>query len=522
MVEDTLFSAYNHTHGEEKGKFLRYMIANRKTVSQQLEDRGVEASDAAQELAALAQRKESFVSAHDEASSAALQFGREQYFEPLFWEYVLQTHPASSEAATAELKRDLNATMAAVTAPTLDTDERRRAGFTALKSLIAQTDDDASDYESWGVLCTYGEGTGSFVFYTWEWSYSSCAELAGLGRSGAIEEESSGYLAGMQIGFSVGAGVAYYRELDTTYGISYRFGLGGLIETVFDIDVDTGFSYETSDQSTSIIAVYVGIDIGVEIGFSALSFTETHGYVDEKSDSWTDIPEEWDNTESCFPGDARVTLESGASKRMDALELGDVVQTVDAATGVRSFAPVYLFGHRDPSASSEMVLITTSSGEVHTLSKGHFLPVGVSWAAREMVRAADVVTNMTLFVADSSGAPSLAKVVSVDRARKTGLFNPFTRDGIIVVNGIVASEYSEWFLDGIVPARFLPAIYHAIQAPLARHIAPAFPHFMEALDGALSQGGPKFDVRGFVAQAPYIMLAEMATMARGSRSQLSR
>lgn len=50
-----------------------------------------------------------------------------------------------------------------------------------------------------------------------------------------------------------------------------------------------------------------------------------------------------------------------------------------------------------------------------------------------------------------------------------GLFNPFTMTGQLVVNGVLASSHSDWFLDSVAEKlgmeRFLPSIYQTLLAP---------------------------------------------------------
>jgi len=49
-----------------------------------------------------------------------------------------------------------------------------------------------------------------------------------------------------------------------------------------------------------------------------------------------------------------------------------------------------------------------------------------------------------------------------------GAFNPFVVGGTVVVNGVLASDQSEWILDDLVPAsmvKHLPAIYASLVAP---------------------------------------------------------
>jgi hypothetical protein len=52
---------------------------------------------------------------------------------------------------------------------------------------------------------------------------------------------------------------------------------------------------------------------------------------------------------------------------------------------------------------------------------------------------------------------------------KQGVYNPFTLGGTIIVNGVVASSHSDWFLDSVFEAmgvtHWLPAAYQLILLP---------------------------------------------------------
>jgi hypothetical protein len=55
------------------------------------------------------------------------------------------------------------------------------------------------------------------------------------------------------------------------------------------------------------------------------------------------------------------------------------------------------------------------------------------------------------------------------RARARGIFNPFTLNGLIVVDGVVASAHSDWFLEPFVPAKYehlIPGLYQQIMGPV--------------------------------------------------------
>lgn len=65
---------------------------------------------------------------------------------------------------------------------------------------------------------------------------------------------------------------------------------------------------------------------------------------------------------------------------------------------------------------------------------------------------------------------SLNVVTSISQIEKQGLYNPFTLGGTIIVNGVVASTHSDWFLDDFFEAldlvHWLPAVYQMVLLPV--------------------------------------------------------
>lgn len=155
-----------------------------------------------------------------------------------------------------------------------------------------------------------------------------------------------------------------------------------------------------------------------------------------------------DSGKSCFPASATVTLKDGRTVRMDKLSVGDEVLVSHAGI----YSHVYVFGHRTNDTSGKYVSIKTKS---HTLvlTKEHYAYVnGVLKAAGEVVVGDSVET-----------ANGVETVTEVGHAYDTGLYNPHTLHGDIVVNGVRASTYTtainpslaHWLLS---PLR---ALYHA-------------------------------------------------------------
>ncbi|EFJ04280.1 hypothetical protein SELMODRAFT_432559 [Selaginella moellendorffii] len=109
-----------------------------------------------------------------------------------------------------------------------------------------------------------------------------------------------------------------------------------------------------------------------------------------------------------------------------------VFATNIVAVGKNSFSDIYAFGHKDLDVVSEFVQVKTEANTLE-LTAGHFVP----------------------------------KISKVD---KLGLYNPLTLSGNILVNNVVASVHSEWFLDSLFDAlgasEYLPYAYQSLLAPV--------------------------------------------------------
>lgn len=149
----------------------------------------------------------------------------------------------------------------------------------------------------------------------------------------------------------------------------------------------------------------------------------------------------------CFSGSANVRLEDGTTKTMDSLSTGDVVQS-DTAGAV---SPILAWTHKGERISTRFVNATTSFGSL-VATVGHYVFVYTD-DRTELIRMKDLTVGMNLV--HESGAP--APIVSISKFFETGVWNPQTQSGTIVVDGFVASCYTE------VVA---PRAAHALLAPV--------------------------------------------------------
>jgi Hint module len=150
----------------------------------------------------------------------------------------------------------------------------------------------------------------------------------------------------------------------------------------------------------------------------------------------------------CFPSSATVYLESGETTTMAKLSIGDSVLVAKD-----TYSPVFLWTHADAAhTSTDYITISTSTTSL-TLTAGHHVYLagksGHSVEARH-VRVGDLVSTTSSF----DGEP----VTSIKRGvLASGLYNPQTLHGSIVVDDMVVSTYTS-----AVP----PRIAHAALAPL--------------------------------------------------------
>lgn len=144
----------------------------------------------------------------------------------------------------------------------------------------------------------------------------------------------------------------------------------------------------------------------------------------------------------CFPGDATVELEDGSMVPMAELSIGDSVKV-----GLNQFSKVFMFTHKMSDVVHKFVTLETSSGASLALTKGHYI-----YADGALVAAGDVQIGSQVRL----GSGATDTVVAVGSKISSGLYNPQTVNGDVVVNGIVSSTYT---------TAVEPSFAHAILAP---------------------------------------------------------
>jgi desert hedgehog len=155
------------------------------------------------------------------------------------------------------------------------------------------------------------------------------------------------------------------------------------------------------------------------------------------------------SSSSCFPGVAVVRVESpiGIETRlMSELAIGDRV----AVGPGKVYSDVFMFTHKVEHVTNTFIRIATEAGSVVTATPGHYFPV----AKRGLVPASSIQVGDAMQEGTSG---RWTAVVSTTLVEATGLYNPQTIHGDIVVDGIVASTYT---------TAVGPQVAHSLLAPL--------------------------------------------------------
>jgi Hint module len=154
---------------------------------------------------------------------------------------------------------------------------------------------------------------------------------------------------------------------------------------------------------------------------------------------------------ACFPGGAVVEVEGSGLRAMRDLRVGDRVLVAPG-----EYSPVFMFTHRLAAEAGEFVEVA-ATGCVTELrvTPGHFLYVNGALVAAGRVAVGDRVV-----LRDGR----VSEVLGVRRVRDVGLFNPQTLHGDVVVDGVLASTFTQ-AVD--------PVVAHVALAPL-RAVYAAF------------------------------------------------
>ena len=134
-----------------------------------------------------------------------------------------------------------------------------------------------------------------------------------------------------------------------------------------------------------------------------------------------------------------VTTRDDGVKRMDQLEIGDMVLTKEG-----TYDKVYSFGHLDRDRKTEFLHIQ-SEGVHHApleITADHLVLVdSLGFVPAGQVKPGDRLVSTSTMTSTTSDTGTAVVVLSVHKVQRHGMYAPFTTSGTIVVNGLIASNY---------------------------------------------------------------------------------
>lgn len=155
-----------------------------------------------------------------------------------------------------------------------------------------------------------------------------------------------------------------------------------------------------------------------------------------------------DSDNVCFHGDELVALDSGVSKRIADVVVGDRIQVMRMDSTL-AFSDVVFMPHKENSILSTFVELETESKRTLKVTSEHLVVNGACTATTyELTRASDI--QLGSCVRTINGMDKVSRITTV---KDKGIYTVVTADlnGMIVVNGIVASSFGT---NHIVPNMF--------------------------------------------------------------------
>lgn len=201
--------------------------------------------------------------------------------------------------------------------------------------------------------------------------------------------------------------------------------------------------------------------------------TESEGPGSSPSPSRSKTPDSSDDP-ACFPSEAKVQLSSGSLIPISNLRVGDEVL-------VRSgkFSKVFLFTHHIDNVLSKFVRVSTKFNATLSLSPGHYIPVNGQLKAAQGLQIGDVLTLQ-------NGEADV--IISRDLVVMRGLHNPQTLDGQIVVDGIVASTFTQAIDPSIAMSLLVPVKFLYYINFMSSRFGEAFSHGNNLFSSLLPSG----------------------------------
>jgi Hint module len=140
-------------------------------------------------------------------------------------------------------------------------------------------------------------------------------------------------------------------------------------------------------------------------------------------------------TSSCFAASETVQLESGDTKFVADVRIGDRVLAADS-TGKSVFSPVVYLPHGANKDIATFNQISTRNGRDVKMTMNHVIFAGACGSTLPLVYASEVAVGDCINTVSGQDV-----VVSVEAVQSEGVYTVITKEEFIVVNGIIASPF---------------------------------------------------------------------------------
>ncbi|KAL3836428.1 hypothetical protein ACJMK2_021861 [Sinanodonta woodiana] len=196
----------------------------------------------------------------------------------------------------------------------------------------------------------------------------------------------------------------------------------------------------TSDRDRSKYGMLARL--AVDAGFDWVYY-ESRGHIhcSVKSDSSVAVV-----IGGCFPGSSLIQTEAGV-KSMAEISVWDRVLSM-SDDGILKYSEVIALMDLDKSAYGRFYNLETENGRRISLTGKHLIYISrnnytsTSLDSLEVIYADDVSVGDYLVTDENTDALEFSKVVNISVDTRQGIYAPLTKDGTIVVDGVVASCYA--------------------------------------------------------------------------------
>lgn len=171
----------------------------------------------------------------------------------------------------------------------------------------------------------------------------------------------------------------------------------------------------------------------------------------------------------CFHSASMVHMADGSMAPISLLQTADIVQS--GVDGIPT--SVVAWTHKGEPVKTSFVNATTAFGSL-VATTGHYVYVAKN-GINELVRMMDLTVGMNLVHHSGAAAPITSTTKFVD----VGVWNPQTETGSIVVNGFVASCYTE---------TIAPPMAHALLSPVRAAVNAGLGYVWNAVASTVTAG----------------------------------